>query len=425
MQIVLAMAVGAGVVEIGARLWNAPDGSFARRAMRIGFVGGMLAAAGALAYIFVAGDEASLPLRFADTLTRQALDIDTLRALGLLALCAAVALVPLRAWRGLATLYGIRTALSAGLAALVVLVVVPGTQALGDRVRVLADYPNSNRAEMMELIDAVGEASRRAASRSRPAPRTTGGTCSATSTRACPALLQMGGGGLQASPNYDFLWSVRDYAKNAWIYDAPYLVFATREREHAARRRDHRADRALRAAPPARARPGVADRAHRRAAARPRGRGRKAAIEWLQAPTCRTATATSSTTATARPAPRPTRRCAAPAAPDSPGDRRRHRSPRSTSRRRRRSCSARAGTRAGTPTSTAPRSPSAASRPTSPPSTSRPASHLLAAPLRAPVVGPRLVARVAAVPLLAYVALRLLARRRKPPLPRARVVEER
>jgi hypothetical protein len=35
----------------------------------------------------------------------------------------------------------------------------------------------------------------------------------------------MGGGGLQASPNYDALWTLRDYAKNAWIYDAPYLVF--------------------------------------------------------------------------------------------------------------------------------------------------------------------------------------------------------
>jgi hypothetical protein len=35
----------------------------------------------------------------------------------------------------------------------------------------------------------------------------------------------MGGGGLQASPNYDFLWTSRDYVKNAWLYDAPYIVF--------------------------------------------------------------------------------------------------------------------------------------------------------------------------------------------------------
>jgi hypothetical protein len=52
-----------------------------------------------------------------------------------------------------------------------------------------------------------------------------------------PALLQMGGGGLQASPNYDYLWTVnamqRDpkqpgafLSKDAWLYAAPYLVFA-------------------------------------------------------------------------------------------------------------------------------------------------------------------------------------------------------
>ena len=35
----------------------------------------------------------------------------------------------------------------------------------------------------------------------------------------------MGGGGLQASPNYDFLWTVKDFAKDAWVYDAPILVF--------------------------------------------------------------------------------------------------------------------------------------------------------------------------------------------------------
>jgi hypothetical protein len=35
----------------------------------------------------------------------------------------------------------------------------------------------------------------------------------------------MGGGGLQASPNYDFLWNTsKDFLRNAWVYDAPYLV---------------------------------------------------------------------------------------------------------------------------------------------------------------------------------------------------------
>jgi len=40
-----------------------------------------------------------------------------------------------------------------------------------------------------------------------------------------PSLLMMGGGGLQASPNYDFVWSVRDFKKLAWVYDTPYLTY--------------------------------------------------------------------------------------------------------------------------------------------------------------------------------------------------------
>jgi len=40
-----------------------------------------------------------------------------------------------------------------------------------------------------------------------------------------PTTLQMGGGGLQASPNYDFLWTQRDYSRVAWTYDAPYVMY--------------------------------------------------------------------------------------------------------------------------------------------------------------------------------------------------------
>src|SRR5262249_12612227 len=28
-----------------------------------------------------------------------------------------------------------------------------------------------------------------------------------------------------ASPNYDFLWTVRDFPKLAWVYDTPYFLF--------------------------------------------------------------------------------------------------------------------------------------------------------------------------------------------------------
>nr|MBA2540201.1 hypothetical protein [Deltaproteobacteria bacterium] len=41
-----------------------------------------------------------------------------------------------------------------------------------------------------------------------------------------PSLLQMGGGGLQASPNYDFVYSVREFPKLAWVYDVPLFLFA-------------------------------------------------------------------------------------------------------------------------------------------------------------------------------------------------------
>jgi hypothetical protein len=41
-----------------------------------------------------------------------------------------------------------------------------------------------------------------------------------------PALFQMGGAGLQSSPNYDFLWNVGDPRRTAWVFDAPYLTFA-------------------------------------------------------------------------------------------------------------------------------------------------------------------------------------------------------
>ncbi|HSK03376.1 MAG TPA: hypothetical protein VK932_19125 [Kofleriaceae bacterium] len=156
MQVVLAMAIGAGVIAIGAALWGAP-GPLARLLSRPGL------------------------------------------------------------------LHGFRTALAALLAALVVALVVPGARQLGSRVRVLADY--GYRHEMMALIDAVA---------AEPAGRKQVGTgaenhwwnqLSYVYARR-PALLMMGGGGLQASPNYDFVWSVRDFAKLAWVYDTPYLLFS-------------------------------------------------------------------------------------------------------------------------------------------------------------------------------------------------------
>ncbi|CAN5843633.1 hypothetical protein BH11MYX3_BH11MYX3_04210 [soil metagenome] len=120
--------------------------------------------------------------------------------------------------------YGVRTGVAAVVAALVVLVAVPGARVEQARVHVLADQPNNIRDQMMTIIAAVEQAP--------PGRKQVGPGCEnhwwnllSYVYGRVPALLQMGGGGLQASPNYDYLWSVRDFVKNAWLYDAPYLLF--------------------------------------------------------------------------------------------------------------------------------------------------------------------------------------------------------
>jgi hypothetical protein len=121
--------------------------------------------------------------------------------------------------------YTVRTGLAALAAALVVLVALPGGRALWIRIRVFGDYKNSHRDELIEL---GRQLSKLPAGRKQPAPGAENHWWNLLpyAYDRVPTTLQMGGGGLQASPNYDFLWSTRDYVKNAWIYDAPYVVFS-------------------------------------------------------------------------------------------------------------------------------------------------------------------------------------------------------
>ena len=122
--------------------------------------------------------------------------------------------------------YGIRTVIAALAAALAVLVAVPGGRALAMRVRTLGEYPNSHRDQLLE-VNAI--LAKQPAGRKQVGPGSENHWWNLLSYAydRVPALFQMGGGGLQASPNYDFLWTNRDFVKNAWIYDAPYLVFET------------------------------------------------------------------------------------------------------------------------------------------------------------------------------------------------------
>ncbi len=119
--------------------------------------------------------------------------------------------------------YGVRTGVAAVIAALVVLVAVPGARVEQGRVHTLSDQHNI-RDQMMTIIAGVEKAP--------PGRKQVGPGCEnhwwnllSYVYGRVPSLLQMGGGGLQASPNYDYLWSVRDFVKNAWLYDAPYLLF--------------------------------------------------------------------------------------------------------------------------------------------------------------------------------------------------------
>jgi hypothetical protein len=134
------------------------------------------------------------------------------------------------AWRALRTRYGLRTALAALAAALGVLLTLPGARALSARVRVLDDYPKSYGGELHAIAWFL---------QSQPPGRKQVGSGAENhwwnlltyEYGRRPALLMMGGGGLQASPSYDFVWSMRDFKKNAWIYDAPILVFQTEKGE--------------------------------------------------------------------------------------------------------------------------------------------------------------------------------------------------
>jgi hypothetical protein len=175
MQVVLGLAIGAGALGLGKHLWDAPEGSALHRPIR--------------------------------------------------ALLRVVTPASQRAWAHDVPLqYAMRTGLAAIAAALAVLLTLPGARALASRVHVLADFEGSHGNELHDIAQRLQR---------EPPGRKQVGTGAEShwwnlltyEYGRRPSLLMMGGGGLQASPNYDFLWTVKDFTKNAWVYDAPILVF--------------------------------------------------------------------------------------------------------------------------------------------------------------------------------------------------------
>lgn len=225
-QVVCAIAIGAGGLALAVKLWNAEEGSPLARAARLLLVLVGLAGAGFIAYSIATAPHGSTPLVTARRLMIGALSQSQARwvLLGALAVVVAAGFVP--AWRAMRTRYGLRTALAALAAALGVLLTLPGARALASRVRVLGDYAGSHGDQLHAIAWYL---------QLQPPGRKQVGSGAENhwwnlltyEYGRRPALLMMGGGGLQASPNYDFLWSMRDFTKNAWIYDAPILVFQT------------------------------------------------------------------------------------------------------------------------------------------------------------------------------------------------------
>ncbi len=119
--------------------------------------------------------------------------------------------------------YGVRTVIVAIACALIIFVALQGSQKLSARVNSLAAFDYHD--EMFEMIDIIAKQPQ---GKKQVGPGCENHWWNMLSYVYAkrPSLLQMGGGGLQASPNYDFVYTVREFPKLAWVYDTPLFLFA-------------------------------------------------------------------------------------------------------------------------------------------------------------------------------------------------------
>ena len=224
MQVVVALAVGAGALMIGARVWNAAERSPLWRATRVACMIAGLGGVLGIAYSLLYAHQSSTPLALAQRLTFGLLSQSQVRWLLMCVIAVAVGMSVRVAWQWIGSQYGLRTALAATAAVLAVLLTLPGGRALDARVRVLDDYPGSRGGELRTIAMVLQSYPQGRKQVGKGAENHWWNLLTYEYGRR-PSLLMMGGGGLQASPNYDFLWTVKDFTKLAWVYDAPYLVF--------------------------------------------------------------------------------------------------------------------------------------------------------------------------------------------------------
>jgi hypothetical protein len=225
MQVVIALALGVAALVIGQRLWNAVEGSPVARVGRLAVLAGAIVGACGLTYLVWKLPDGSAPLVVGNRLTLGLLSQAVVRWLLLAVLVGGAALAAWLLWDALGTQYGLRTGIAAIAAALGVLLTLPGGHALVSRVHVLDDYPGSHPAEMRAINWVMQYFAPGRKQVGKGAENHWWNLLSYEYGRR-PSLLMMGGGGLQASPNYDFLWNTnKDFTRTSWVYDAPYLVF--------------------------------------------------------------------------------------------------------------------------------------------------------------------------------------------------------
>jgi len=225
MQIVLAAAAGTGLVALCHKIWDAPDGAPPLRAARLLLPIATVIAAASFCYeLWRAPGDPRLGAVTA-ALATIGLSLETASLLGLALVAIAAVVIAALAWRALVTRYAVRTGLVAAGAVLAILTAIPGAHALRARVHVLEDDPR-NHADELLTIAAVLPSQPPGRKQVGPGSENHWWNLLSYEYGRRPALLMMGGGGLQASPNYDFVWSTsKEYLKNAWVFSAPYLVF--------------------------------------------------------------------------------------------------------------------------------------------------------------------------------------------------------
>ena len=147
-----------------------------------------------------------------------------------LAIGAGVVGVGMWLWRAVDDSYAyvFRTVLAAIAAGLCVLVGVHGVRAQVNLVHVMPEWENQHHDELLQVASYLENQPQGRKQVANGAENHWWNLLTYIYGRT-PSLLQMGGGGLQASPNYDYLWYAvtqwHELAKTAWVYDAPYLVF--------------------------------------------------------------------------------------------------------------------------------------------------------------------------------------------------------